>query len=309
MLKLRTTTPADATLVEALTAAVKSVEREEETEVATKSSRPPRSMFCTETTSVAGTSVNAREIVTITATATRASSAPREADTPKFLAAPERERRTGITVSPSPSLPKRATKRMFCTETTYTAKTSLSAREIVTTTATAKATSSAPREADTPKSPAAPERERRTGTTVSPSPSLPKWSSRSPANAPLCAKPRVTAATTTRSDPTKMVIKKSSQCAAMCKAKGHCCNDYKIGSNQMVSCAQACEMRISGVSKQNCQNKVNEFASKKGQGGCRLQFGKKNVSLCNRCKDLDKTCPHGVQNGKAGLDGCAALVQ
>merc|ERR1711957_1157847 len=47
MLKLRTTTPADATLVEALTAAVKSVEREEETEVATKSSRPPRSMFCT----------------------------------------------------------------------------------------------------------------------------------------------------------------------------------------------------------------------------------------------------------------------
>jgi len=109
--------------------------------------------------------------------------------------------------------------------------------------------------------------------------------------------------------PTKMVIKKSSQCAAMCKAKGHCCNDYKVGSNQMVSCAQACEMRISGVSKQNCQNKVNEFASKKGQGGCRLQFGKKNVSLCNRCKDLDKTCPHGVQNGKAGLDGCAALVQ
>merc|ERR1711957_680948 len=109
--------------------------------------------------------------------------------------------------------------------------------------------------------------------------------------------------------PTKAVIKKSSQCAAMCKAKGHCCNDYKVGSNQMVSCAQACEMRISGVSKQNCQNKVNEFASKKGQGGCRLSFGKKNVSLCNRCKDLDKTCPHGVQNGKAGLDGCAALVQ
>merc|ERR1712166_1419429 len=35
--------------------------------------------------------------------------------------------------------------------------------------------------------------------------------------------------------PTKMVIKKSSQCAAMCKAKGHCCNDYKVGSNQMVS--------------------------------------------------------------------------
>merc|ERR1711957_426840 len=95
--------------------------------------------------------------------------------------------------------------------------------------------------------------------------------------------------------PTKMVIKKSSQCAAMCKAKGHCCNDYKVGSNQMVSCAQACEMRISGVSKQNCQNKVNEFASKKGQGGCRLQFGNKNVGLCNRCKDLDKTCPHGVQ--------------
>merc|ERR1712166_920227 len=109
--------------------------------------------------------------------------------------------------------------------------------------------------------------------------------------------------------PTKAVIKKSSQCAAMCKAKGHCCNDYKVGSNQMVSCAQACEMRISGVSKQNCQNKVNEFASKKGQGGCRLSFGKKTVGLCNRCKDLDRTCPHGVQNGKAGLDGCAALVQ
>merc|ERR1711957_1054307 len=111
MLKLRTTTPADATLVEALTAAVKSVEREEETEVATKTSRPPRSMFCTETTSVAGTSVNAREIVTITATATRASSAPREVDTPKSLAAPERERRTGIYCVPKPKPTKAVIKK------------------------------------------------------------------------------------------------------------------------------------------------------------------------------------------------------
>merc|ERR1712166_1667845 len=52
--------------------------------------------------------------------------------------------------------------------------------------------------------------------------------------------------------PAKKAIKNSSQCAAMCKAKGHCCNDWTIGSNQMVSCAQACEMRLNGVSKQNC---------------------------------------------------------
>merc|ERR1711957_610648 len=118
MLKLRTTTPADATLVEALTATVKSVEREEETEVATKSSRPPRRMFCTETTYTVRTFLSARAIATLAKTATRASSAPREVDTPKSLAAPERERRTGITVSPSPSLPKRSSRRMFCTETT-----------------------------------------------------------------------------------------------------------------------------------------------------------------------------------------------
>lgn len=109
--------------------------------------------------------------------------------------------------------------------------------------------------------------------------------------------------------PAKKAIKNSSQCAAMCKAKGHCCNDWKIGSNQMVSCAQACEMRLNGVSKQNCTNTVNEFASKKGQGGCTLKFAKKAVSLCRRCKDLSKTCPHGVQSGKPGLDGCAAFVQ
>merc|ERR1712160_36844 len=219
------------------------------------------------------------EIVTTTATATRASSAPREADTPKSLAAPERERRTGITVSPSPSLPKRSSRRMFCTETTYTAKTSLCQGDC-------------DHNSDCKGNLVC---SQRSGYSK-----IPGCSGKGKKDWDYCVpKPK----------PTKMVIKKSSQCAAMCKAKGHCCNDYKVGSNQMVSCAQACEMRISGVSKQNCQNKVNEFASKKGQGGCRLSFGKKTVGLCNRCKDLDRTCPHGVQNGKAGLDGCAALVQ
>ena len=50
----------------------------------------------------------------------------------------------------------------------------------------------------------------------------------------------------------KMKVTNSSQCAAYCKSKKHCCNDWKTGSNQMVSCAQACEMRIRGVSKQLC---------------------------------------------------------
>jgi hypothetical protein len=78
----------------------------------------------------------------------------------------------------------------------------------------------------------------------------------------------------------KMKVTNSSQCATYCKTKKHCCNDWTLGSNQMVSCAQACEMRIRGVSKQLCVQKVDQFAKKRGQGGCTLVFGKTRVSLC-----------------------------
>merc|ERR1711865_887162 len=48
---------------------------------------------------------------------------------------------------------------------------------------------------------------------------------------------------------TPITFSKESQCYDMCKAKKQSCStDYKIGSNQFVSCAQACVMRIQGVS-------------------------------------------------------------
>eukprot|EP00445_Apocalathium_hangoei_P048074 CAMPEP_0204000754 /NCGR_PEP_ID=MMETSP0360-20130528/15606_1 /ASSEMBLY_ACC=CAM_ASM_000342 /TAXON_ID=268821 /ORGANISM="Scrippsiella Hangoei, Strain SHTV-5" /LENGTH=52 /DNA_ID=CAMNT_0050942093 /DNA_START=14 /DNA_END=169 /DNA_ORIENTATION=- len=35
-------------------------------------------------------------------------------------------------------------------------------------------------------------------------------------------------------------------CSSHCLAAGYCCNDYTVGSNQMISCAQACMMRARG---------------------------------------------------------------
>merc|ERR1711957_970820 len=98
------------------------------------------------------------------------------------------------------------------------------------------------------------------------------------------------------------------QCAQYCKYQKHCCNDWKVGSNQMASCAQACMMRVKGASKKACLATVNKFASKRGQGGCTLKFGKNIVGLCSTCKDKNGTCPHGVQSAGAGIDGCAVQM-
>merc|ERR1711879_138566 len=37
-------------------------------------------------------------------------------------------------------------------------------------------------------------------------------------------------------------------CSSKCQAAGYCCDDYTVGSNQMISCAQACMMRVRGAS-------------------------------------------------------------
>ena len=45
-------------------------------------------------------------------------------------------------------------------------------------------------------------------------------------------------------------------CVNHCKAKKHCCNDWKIGTNEVVSCAQACMLRGMGSDVDKCKAAV-----------------------------------------------------
>lgn len=91
-------------------------------------------------------------------------------------------------------------------------------------------------------------------------------------------------------------------CAQECRAKGFCCNDFRTGSNQFVSCAQACMMRRRGATKTQCEAAVNDHATKRG---CSRSLGGFTYRFCSRCNDLKASCPHGVQSKAEGLAGCA----
>eukprot|EP00942_MAST-04A_sp_MAST-4A-sp1_P008781 g8781.t1 len=91
-------------------------------------------------------------------------------------------------------------------------------------------------------------------------------------------------------------------CYDYCQSKSFCCNDYKTGSNQLLSCAQACmiRMRDSGLSKKDC--KANYCDGK--QNGCSLEVKGFKYDMCQKCSDLTDKCPHGVQDEKPCMAGC-----
>jgi hypothetical protein len=65
-------------------------------------------------------------------------------------------------------------------------------------------------------------------------------------------------------------------CQRECKKENHCCNhDESRGSNQKLSCLQACMVRVSGVSKSECDASCTT-------NGC-SKFG---YSLCLTCNDV-----------------------
>ena len=93
-------------------------------------------------------------------------------------------------------------------------------------------------------------------------------------------------------------------CARNCKAKGYCCNDPNIGSNQFISCSQACKMSIENkLDNTTCKSKCKSQAGKRG---CSYSDGKVKFSMCSSCKDLtnDPKCKWGTGKGESCPAGC-----
>lgn len=93
-------------------------------------------------------------------------------------------------------------------------------------------------------------------------------------------------------------------CGRECESLGWCCNDYKLGSNQMLSCAQACMIRMRGhLSKTTC-----ELTYCIGKKECALEINGFEYSTCDTCEDLDPTnakCLDGTGSGH-GDQACKA---
>ena len=84
-------------------------------------------------------------------------------------------------------------------------------------------------------------------------------------------------------------------CQRECAKGNHCCNyDESRGSNQKLSCLQACLVRVSGVSKSECDASCTT-------NGC-TKFG---YSLCSDCTDVisSNACS---SNGGSSTDTCLA---
>jgi len=96
-------------------------------------------------------------------------------------------------------------------------------------------------------------------------------------------------------------------CHALCKEEGFCCNDPDVGSNQLLSCAQACMIRARGTGEDECKAVCSEQDVSRG---CFREVNGHTYSMCQSCADLDDTCPHGVQeHSHACHAGCAVAKE
>ena len=96
-------------------------------------------------------------------------------------------------------------------------------------------------------------------------------------------------------------------CKALCKEEGFCCNDPNVGSNQLLSCAQACMIRARGTGEDECKDACSAQTASRG---CSREVNGHSYSMCSRCDDLDDTCPHGVQEHEHACHaGCAVAKE
>ena len=84
--------------------------------------------------------------------------------------------------------------------------------------------------------------------------------------------------------------------------QGFCCNDPSVGSNQLLSCAQACMIRARGAAAETCGQACDAQAT---NGRCSRTVSGHTYSMCSSCSDLDDSCPDGVQDKDACHAGCA----
>merc|ERR1719240_359572 len=88
------------------------------------------------------------------------------------------------------------------------------------------------------------------------------------------------------------------KCIAHCQAAGHCCNDHRVGSNKLLSCAQACIARARGLSKPLCMAECEKPPT------CGRDIGAYHYWSCGECEDKTEKCPHGVQTADECRTGC-----
>ena len=93
-------------------------------------------------------------------------------------------------------------------------------------------------------------------------------------------------------------------CFDLCRARGLCCNNWTKGSNQRISCAQACMMRHRGESRDAIVSRCPDLR-------CFLTVNNFEYGFCSTCEDLTSatSCNFGVPNFDmcelgAGLELC-----
>ena len=93
-------------------------------------------------------------------------------------------------------------------------------------------------------------------------------------------------------------------CTRFCKDSGFCCNDHTIGSNQMLSCSQACMIRARGTPVTQCVILCDRTAD----SGCSLDVNDRTYTMCEVCADLKPQCPYGVMVSSDCVTGCTMSI-
>jgi hypothetical protein len=108
-----------------------------------------------------------------------------------------------------------------------------------------------------------------------------------------------------------VAVNTDDDCAAFCEKKGFGCLDYRTGANQMLSCAQACHMRVKLAQTQDqCAGKCDRH----GSSGCSLKVNGQVLSMCGRCekhvfqKGDGNMCNFGVCSADACKTGCSVTT-
>ena len=97
------------------------------------------------------------------------------------------------------------------------------------------------------------------------------------------------------------------RCHEKCKEAGFCCNNPDVGSNQLLSCAQACMIRARGTDEEECEGTCHAQDLSRG---CSRSVNGHSYSMCQSCDDLDSTCPHGVQEHEHACHaGCSVAKE
>ena len=102
-----------------------------------------------------------------------------------------------------------------------------------------------------------------------------------------------------------------SYCENYCNAKGYGCNDYRTGANQLLSCSQACHMRLE---LQQSTLQCSSYCDRTSNSGCTLAVAGHTYQMCHTCSKHvfmkhGIECRFGVCGTKACYDGCSVSLE